>query len=174
MLMKFIALLPLVGALTDVSSSKIEPTLADSGQKSTAEEKSVLDSNSRVIGEHAADTAAVVSADGSVTIGESSRAVPAPPATSNDAVVTPHEQESDATASAPAQSATSFVGDDPANATTTTTTTTTSTTTTTTPYPTTAPTPYPEDYGHDTEPSLGNFHFFSKNCQDCIRIQKWY
>jgi hypothetical protein len=163
MLMKFIALLPLVGAVTDVSSSKIEPNLADSGQKSTAEEKSVLDSNSRVIGERAADTAAVVSADGSVTIGESSRAVPAPPATSNDAVVTPHEQVSDATAPAPAQSAASFVGQDPASSsstTTTTTTTTTSTTTTTTPYPTLAPTPAPWENQNPTE-GLGNFKFLT-------------
>ena len=74
--MKFIALLPLVWAVTEVPGAKVEPT--------------VLGSNSRV----SADTAAVVSADGSITI-DSSRAVAAPSTSSTAAVVTPHENVPD-------------------------------------------------------------------------------
>ena len=77
MFMKFLAFLPLVGATANVPSGKMKPTVSDNGQKSIAGEKSVSGSNSRSITEHAADTAAVVSADGSVTMGFS-RVIAAP------------------------------------------------------------------------------------------------
>ena len=97
MFMKFLALLPLAGATTNVPSGKMKPTVSDNGQKSIAGEKSVSGGNSRSISEHAADTAAVVSADGSITMG-SSRVIAAPNTTFNKAAVTAHEQVSDATA----------------------------------------------------------------------------